>query len=519
MRVDGLRGRTREIIVTILVVLCLVLLSANSVRYFARIDLTRKQLFSISPVSRRILASIPQQIHITYFLSDSLRSMTPAAGRIADLLQEYALESGGKVLLTILDPDKTGQGESARRYGILPQQVQVVQRNEQRSAELYTGIAIDYLDRYTSIPAVFTPDGLEYSLSLAVRKVLSGRRVVVGLVLGEPGKSLAGDYESLRTGLSRDYTLHEYQPGEKIPPEVDVLMVLGGAQWGERQLRPIDAYIQSGGKALFAAKGLRVLTAQNLEAVPVGESALLDMIESYGVRVGREMILDSACRDYRLPQQQPSGQIGWETIGTYPPWVSIQGPNVMAAHPITSGFSGLDLLWPVALTAKEPAGVSAEALVRTSAAAWLQRPPFILDPYRLGQGGPAKGSPLAGQFVLAYALTGSFPARFGAQGPGQPTRIVVIGDDDFLSDLMQFSDSLYNVFFMENSILWLSGNSDLLSIKTKAATEGRLDRIQDPALRGGLMVAAEAVNVVLVPLAVLAFGLVRALRRKEKGSS
>jgi hypothetical protein len=36
---------------------------------------------------------------------------------------------------------------------------------------------------------------------------------------------------------------------------------------------------------------------------------------------------------------------------------------------------------------------------------------------------------------------------------------------------------------VENAVLWLSGNSDLLSIKTRAVTEGRLDRIQDPVAR------------------------------------
>ena len=213
-----------------LVAVCLVLVSANAARYYARVDLTRSRMFSISKVSKDLLASIPQQVHITYFLSDALRSLTPAAGRVADLLQEYAAESRGKVLLTILDPDKKGQGESARRYGILPQQIQVVQANEQRTTELYSGIAIDYLDRYTSLPAVFTPDGLEYSLSFAVRKVLSGRRMVVGVLVGLPGKALGSDYESLRTGLSRDYTLHEYLIGERIPPEVDMLLVLGGTR-------------------------------------------------------------------------------------------------------------------------------------------------------------------------------------------------------------------------------------------------------------------------------------------------
>jgi hypothetical protein len=160
-------------------------------------------------------------------------------------------------------------------------------------------------------------------------------------------------------------------------------------------------------------------------------------------------------------------------------------------------------------------GVHAEPLVRTSGSAWVQRPPFVIDPYKVAQQGAAPG-----QLTLAFALEGTFPARFPLAGPeGVPTRMVVIGDDDFLTDLMQFSDSLSNVLFVENAVLWLSGNADLLSIKTRAATEGRLDRIQDPAMRSRLVLGAQVLNVVLIPLGVVLFGVVRRLRRREKGAS
>ena len=300
-----------------------------------------------------------------------------------------------------------------------------------------------------------------------------------------------------------------------IPPEVDVLMVIGGTQWREQELRPIDTYIMNGGKVLFAVKGLHVKTAATFTAQQVGASSLLDMIASYGVRVGREMVQDAASRDYRLPQQRPNGQIGWETIGRYPPWVSIQGPDVSSANPMTARFAGLDLLWPVALTPAPPEGVQAEALVRTTALAWVQQPPFVVDPYKVAQQGISRG-----QFALVVALSGTFPSFFHSADPqGVPTRMIVVGDDDFLTDLMQFSDSLSNVFFVENAILWLSGNGDLLSIKTRAATEGKLDRIQDPVLRSRLMLAAELLNVAVIPLLIVLLGLLRRMRRREKGGA
>jgi ABC-type uncharacterized transport system involved in gliding motility auxiliary subunit len=505
-------NKAREILVTVLVILCLGLVLADSSHWFLRLDLTRSRAFSISPVSRSIISDIPEQVHITYYLSDSLKSLAPASGRIVDLLQEYAAESRGKVLVTVVDPDAAGRAESARSYGILPQQIQVIQQNEQRTINVYSGIAVDYLDRFTSLPAVFTSDGLEYSLGLSIRKLLAGRRIVVGVEIGAPGKTLQSDYDTLQTGLSRDYSLHEYLPGDAIPPEVDVLLVIGGTHWSADQVRPIDAYVMNGGKVLFATKSLDVDTARTFTASPVAGSALLDMIAAYGVRVNPGMVMDTASRDYRLPQQKPSGEIAWEKIARYPPWVSVQGPGVSTTNPITASFTGLDLLWPAPLSAVERPGVRSEMLVQSSPSSWLQEAPFVIDPYRVPQsGGPAS------RYTLAYALSGTFPGAFaGGNTHSKPTRMLVVGDGDFASDLMHFSDSLANVLFMENSILWLSGNADLLSIKTRAATEGRLDRIQDPVTRSRIMVAAPIVNVVVIPVLVLAVGVVRSLRRRER---
>lgn len=514
--------KAQEIVLLVLFGACLLFVLAVSARFFVRLDLTRNRAFTISPVSKTILRDAPEQVHVIYYLSDTLASLSPAPGRVIELLQEYAASSGGKLSVSVVEPQREGRAESARRFGVFPQQVQVVQQNEQRTVDVFSGIVIEYLNRYTTLPAVFTPDGLEFNLGRAIRKLVAGRRLVIGVVVGRRDKAFSRDYESLRTGLSRDYWLREYAPGERVPPEVDVLLVLGGTELGAEELRPVDRYLMDGGKLLFAAKGLRVETTLSFSAASVGESPLLDMLESYGVRVGREMVLDTAARDYRLPQQV-SGQLSWETIAKYPPWVSIRTPGVSPRNPITASFPGLDLLWPAALEPVAVEGVRAEALARTTASAWLMREPFAIDPYRVPQSGPAQGDS-SGQRILALALSGTFPSGLGERGgerggPPQrsaPTRMVVVGDDDFASDLLQFSDSLHNVIFIENAVLWLSGNADLLALKTKAAADGKLDRIGDPAARGKLMLAAEILNLCVVPLVVLLFGVMRVLKRRHR---
>jgi gliding motility-associatede transport system auxiliary component len=509
-----MQRKRQEILIIAGVVLCSAFVLLDSARWFLRADLSRGKAFTISPVSRALLARIPDQVHITYYVSDALRSVSAAPGRILDFLQEYAAQSGGKVTVTSLDPIGSGRAESARRFGILPQQVQLMQQNQQRTLDVFSGMVVEYLDRYTTLPAVFTSDGLEYSLGISIRKLVAGRRLAVGVIVGDRARTFAGDFEALQTGLSRDYSLREILPGERIPPETDVLIVAGGTLLSRAECAPIDSYLIAGGKVLFAVKGLRVDTRRTFRASTVRTSALLDMIETYGVRIGRHMVLDSACRDYRLPQQDASGRVVWETIAKYPPWVSIQAADVSQTDPITKSFTGLDLLWPSPLAAVPVAGVQASVLATSSASSWTMGEPFVIDPFNVPQ--QAGPSDPKNKLPLVYALTGRFPSAFGV-GTGEPTRVIVVGDDDFLTDLMQFSDSLTNVFFVENAILWLSGNEDLLTLKTRAPTEGRLDRIEDPQARQSLMLFSEILNVAVIPAFVLLVGLLRALRRRRSG--
>lgn len=512
MRRPPERGRRHEIIVFALVLLCVAIFALDSSRFYARADLTDNKLFTIAPVSQALFREFADEVHITYFVSDKLRSLTPVPGRIIDLLQEYAAYSHGKIKVLVEDPARPEVLAQVERLHIPPQQIQVIERSEQRVAQVYSGLLIEYQDRSIAIPFVFNPDTLEYSLTLTVRRIIRNSSSVVGLLIGDAGKSPERNYSMLDGQLSLSFTVRTYRPGEEIPPDVKVLVVLGGMALPRGDLQPIDHFVAEGGSVLFAVKGLEVETDRRLAAKVVGPSPLLDMISAFGVNVGREMVLDQSSRDYRLPQVV-FGKVTWRVIGAYPEWVAISPQNVSASNPITRRFPGLDLLWPSDLRAVPVEGITAEALVRSSPASWLMRPPFTTDPFRIvGTRAPASS---AGGYVLAYALSGRFPSYFTGRS-GRPGRMIVVGDDDFASDLMQFSDSPYNALFLENAVEWLSSDSDLLAIKTRTAGDLRLNRIQDPARRGRLISAAEVINVVIVPLLVLLIGLLRWYLRSER---
>ena len=97
-------------------------------------------------------------------------------------------------------------------------------------------------------------------------------------------------------------------------------------------------------------------------------------------------------------------------------------------------------------------------------------------------------------------------------------RLVVVGDADFASNLMDFTEAAYNVGFLTNAAEWLSNSEDLLSIKTRLSRDVRLNRIQEPARRLAAVLTTEIVNVALIPLAIVGFGVARLLLRRKKSA-
>jgi ABC-type uncharacterized transport system involved in gliding motility auxiliary subunit len=98
----------------------------------------------------------------------------------------------------------------------------------------------------------------------------------------------------------------------------------------------------------------------------------------------------------------------------------------------------------------------------------------------------------------------------------------VVADADFAADAIQYTQAEYNLVFLSNCVEWLSMEDDLLAIKTRAQADTRLSRISEPGRRAAAMRASQVINVVVVPLLVIAAGVARLLlrrRNKARGAS
>lgn len=513
----------------ILTVLVLALAAAASTRYRFRIDLTEDRSFTLSPVSRSLAEEIPETVSVTYYRSAALADLHPGVRMAQDLLGEFEAYGRGRIRVSVRDPSENpGRVES---LGIFPRQLQVEEGGQARIATVYAGVLVEYLDDFRVLPSVLEPDNLEYEIVKAVRSLASGSVPVAALREGDGDKDPEEDYRLLRAALVRGgYEVRSSPRGSAVEHDVSVLFLLGNAALDPYDAFFVDRFLAGGGGVLAAVRGVRVDPDRGLEARALGPNPVLDLLETYGVGVRKELVLDVSSLSVPFQARGSGGETTYRYV-RYPHWVVTERGNVAVSHPAAARYSGLDLYWPGPLELSDRPGLERTALVKSSPKAWKQTRAFAAGPeeealYR------EEEEATRGQYVLAAALSGRFPQAYeGVRLPPRPGRsdpmpgplsreelrpgrLVVAASSDFLTDLMGMSGSEANAFFAVSVADWLSAGKDL---PLPGAPRGsrRLRSTEDEGRRSLAIGGIYFVNILLVPALAGLYALLRSFRRSR----
>jgi ABC-type uncharacterized transport system involved in gliding motility auxiliary subunit len=520
-------GRRRTTILLALTALLFIAALLAVGRFAFRLDLSADHSQSLSKVARGLGAEIPEHVHITYYISPTLSARHPGPKSVEDLLREFEASSRGKIDVSVEDPSsKTGAVEA---LGVQGKQMQIVEKNEQRIAVVYSGLVVQYLERSEVIPFVIDGSTLEYDLVKAIRRAVNTSPQKVAILVGDADKSMSNDYKTLGDELRKSgWEVSEINRGDKVPPETKVLLVLGNADLDDYDVYRVDEYLARGGAAFIAAKGVAVEARQDLTAGPLKNDALLRALSSWGVEVGKSLVLDAS--SLTVPFQE-AGPYGGSLIRyvQYPHWIITRPENAAQDNPVTAKLAGLDLYWPSPLTLVDRQGVKEATLVKTTAKAWLQTGHFAVRPEE-SAGFRAESDKTTGQYTLAVTLSGAFPSAYaGAKtperagaakldplaSPAAPSKLLVVGSSDFATDLMTMTSSQFNASFISAAIDWLATGDELASIRTRGARDPRLSKIQDPGARSSAILFAYAVNLLIVPGGLVLYGLLRRRKRRS----
>lgn len=431
---------------------------------------------------------------------------------------ELVASSGGKLKVKTVEPQSEAEiRQLFTEYGLRP-------FSELGSGSFYyLHLMLEVGDRMVRI--VPTEELSEANLRAAItdglKRAAPGFTRVVGLWTPPsppPSPGMEGmapprtpppqTFEELRGSLSANYEVRDVDLAQRVPDDVQALVLAGPAALDAQAAEHIDQFVMRGG-ALVALAGVYRLTPSpgglGVEKVDPGLSKLF---AAWGITLGDQLVLDEKNDSFPVPVNRDLGngmQIRELREAPYPYFVKLDAAALNRETLITAGIPGAVVHWGTPVTAEAKVGDDArqvQYLMRSSHQAWLSGSTDVQPDYQrhpdTGFAPPPEGATRGSQ-VLALAITGGFASAFGkapdAAGAGSASpaaaeagagkllahspadaRVVVFGSSAFVSDdLLGLAKqlgsdlALANLQLVHNAVDWALLDTDLASIRTRSA--------------------------------------------------
>ncbi|MEK8017572.1 MAG: GldG family protein, partial [Candidatus Parabeggiatoa sp.] len=230
----------------------------------ARLDLTENQLYTLSEGSKNILKALEEPITLRFFISQKVATRLPGISsytvRVRELLEEYQRTAGDKLKLKLIDPEPFSEEEDqAEGYGL--QGIPVDDSN----TTFYFGLAgTNSTDDEEVIP-FFSPNRtefLEYDLTKLIHQLDKPKQKVVGIMSTLPVQgNTASPFQqnAAKPWMIVDHIRQLFEVRtvetnvEKIPDNIDMLMLIHPKDFSEATLYALDQFVLSGGRMIVFA--------------------------------------------------------------------------------------------------------------------------------------------------------------------------------------------------------------------------------------------------------------------------
>ena len=479
-----------------------------------RIDLTENRLYTLTEGTERILDNLEEPLHLYFYFSDRATRNIPAlrdyAGRIQEVLEEFEDAARGNLILDIIDPLPFSEDEDrAVQFGL--QGVPLASSPD----PAYMGLAGKNSSDGVEVIRFFQPDKeafLEYDIAKLVVTLATVDKPVIGLV---SDARIAGGFEPRTQQIADPWVI--YQQVEQlfelrnlgtdfvdIPDDVSVLWIVQPKNTGAATLYAIDQFVMRGGTALIFVDPLAESDPLPPEMVPtqypaMGQySDLPVLFKAWGIEFSsNDVVADAqlALQAYSDADQRPVRHFGYLGITSD----ELNGDDVLTAN-----LDTINMATAGYFEVAESGSVTIEPLITSStSAALLPSTEFIYlpDPSTLHAGFEPTGQ----KYTLAARFNGDLPSAFPSGPPERnadarevesndesravsrphlvttvsPANLIVVGDVDMLTNQMWVrlrdffgqnipSPVASNGAFVINALDNLSGNSDLISVRSRA---------------------------------------------------
>jgi ABC-type uncharacterized transport system involved in gliding motility auxiliary subunit len=485
----------------------LILVAINFIagRVKQRVDLTAEHAYTLSAGTKAILAKLDTPVQIRFYASQSAEGMPvflkTYAQQVDDLLGEYRQNSRGLIQIQKLDPEPDSDAEdSAKLEGVEPQLLSNGER-------VYLGLSVSLLDQKEAIPFL-SPERerlLEYDISRAIARVMTPDKPVVGVLSSLPVMGTGAMMPMQQRGeppwvlieeLKRDFDVREIEPNATtIPNDIKVLVVIHPKGITEATQFALDQFVLRGGKLIAFLDPIAALDPQTASAgfgSPPSKSDLDRLLKAWGVTFEDSKVvadLDFVAR---------TGQ------GRAPAVLALNEKAVNKDDIATADAGNLFVVFGGVFGGTPAQGLKETVLLHSS------KDSELVDPMMAQMSGEqitTSFKPSGIEYPLAIRLSGKFKTAFPAGKPKpteaepnekkedasppetmlkeskQETTVVLVGDSDMIQDRVAvrqvgnpFGQRLFmpangNLAFAENLIDQLTGDSNLIAVRSRASRE------------------------------------------------
>jgi len=505
-------------------------LLAQSLFTGARIDLTEDKLFTLSPGTRTILKQIDEPVTLRYFFSERLGREIPAYAaygrRVSDMLSEFAAASGGRLIVERYDPQPFSDVED-RAVALGLQGVPIDQGGE----SVYFGLSGSNSTDDKETIAFLQPERerfLEYDLARMVQALAKPKRKVVGVITDLP---LEGDMMLMMRGMPSQpwYIMDTLRSMfevrtlaadiDRVPDDVDVLMLAHPKSLQEKAQYAIDQFVLKGGRALVFVDPYAESEAGRARQMGGGTSSdLPKLFEAWGI----ELVKDKVAGDRANARRVNAGQPGRPVAADYPAWLLMRQGNINADDPLMSNISQVNMATAGILKKRADAKTTFEPLITTSPQS------MAIDVAQLSSGpggapdvlGILRGfKPGLEGLVVAARVTGPASSAFPDGPPkpkegeqatppatgevkpkakplpahvaksDKPINVIVVSDTDLLNDwtwvqVQEFFGqrlavpTANNADMIANALDFLAGGGELMGLRGRGTSARPFERVR-----------------------------------------
>ncbi len=517
--------RKHDLNILILAIAGMVILNVLSSFFFGRIDFTAEKRYTLSAITRTILADLDNEVQVTVYLEgDFPAGFKRLRNSTADLLRDFKTYSNGNLKFDFVNPltgDQKSQEEAYQLLldkGIEPTNLSVKTEDGMSQKIIFPAALITYQGRQIPVKLLQSRSGispeevlnnsiqnLEYAFASAIKKISRNQSGRIGFTeghgelsdqyLGEAMKSLGDSYEVGRVDL-KTITFSGLD-------QLKVLIIAKPEKpFSEAEKYKIDYFLMNGGRIIWSldqvSAELDSLRGSTEQLAFAKKLNLDDMLFKYGVRLNYNLLADMNCAQIPINVGDVGGQSQIQLL----PWLFYPVIVPVSTHPLVKNLDGIRSEFPGTIDLISVKGLQSEVILSSSPFNRQLEVPVMLslqmveeepDP-KLFQSDPKP---------VAVLIEGEFPSNFKNRPVpmdisekvtfpkiAKPGKIIVLADGDIFKNQINSKDgSSYplgfdrytseqyaNKNFLLNAVDYLYDESGIISLRNKEIKLRLLDR-------------------------------------------